>query len=758
MDRFLTGFIIASISSLAWPGLPTWIWLVWLFLFILIAYRFRYYFIAGLLFGILWMASVGHSVLFWQLPETIFSHPVTLKGKVISAVSSQSQVRFDFSISAVDGRPFRCHSNKVRLSWHEPPFIIGQGQEIEVTVKLKPPYGLSNIGGFNYQKWLFANSILATGYVKADPGNQILRADISYRQRLLNKLLLYEVPGIEWLAAMALGYRGKLSDQDWLILKSTGTSHLVAISGLHLLMVAGLCFLLSKTLLLPIVAVATDLNYVPLNRYAMALGAFACGCFAWLAGMSLPTLRALIMLLLLMVLKQFRFNWNLGRFFLVCVALFILLFPLSLLTMSFWLSFGAVCCLLFINWRWPNSQTSGGILGDWLRFFKLQWLLSLLMLPLVVAFFSGVSLLAPLVNLVAVPLVTLCLLPLALFAIAAMAISPDFALPVIKTVAWLFDMASGALSWVASQPYAWLDLGFELNSIAIFVLLLLCLTLLPKLPFNRSYLIFLVLPIALQIMPQRPQHWETHILDVGQGLAIVVIKDNRAILYDTGAAYRTGFNMVEAAILPFLRSRKITALDLVVLSHDDNDHSGGAHILDSQIEVKDWKISPGNCEQGEQLNWLGLSLAVLWPPSGAVGTDNNLSCVIKVKGAGGSVLLTGDIERSVETKLVGLHQQGLINVSAEILVAPHHGSNTSSSSAFIGAVNPEVAVFSQGFRNRWRLPHAKVQARYNELGITTYRTSESGQLSLYFLENKPIRLQRHRQDIAKFWYLPARDD
>ena len=250
--------------------------------------------------------------------------------------------------------------------------------------------------------------------------------------------------------------------------------------------------------------------------------------------------------------------------------------------------------------------------------------------------------------------------------------------------------------------------------------------------------------------------WQVDLLDVGQGLSILIRKNGHAIVYDTGAAYPSGFNMANAVIMPMLKRANIRYLDKLIISHDDNDHAGGFDIITSQIAVAEIRRSPQNCNVDNSFVWRGLSFDILWPNtkySQLLTSDNNLSCVIRISDGENSVLLAGDIEHSVEAVLVQLANDGEIELGSTILIVPHHGSNTSSTTAFIKAVSPRYGLVSAGFRNRWNMPVEEVKQRYKNAGVTLLNTAEMGQLKIRFFKEQPVKVSSVRLHERPRWYL-----
>ncbi|UAA40520.1 DNA internalization-related competence protein ComEC/Rec2 [Paraneptunicella aestuarii] len=807
-NRVILAFIIGSSSSLLWEELPSLGFLASLLLIALLivllpgltAAMAKYSSALKILFsftlGVIWTASVGHWQGYWQLPKQYYQQTVTLEGEVSSLVDHTKQSRFTLNVHSLNNEKVGIGGLDIRLSWYQPEWQVQQGDRVRFSVKLKPPHGLANEHGFLYQQWLFANNIKATGYVRKDSGNALLEHGNSLRQGLLNRIQSYQLPHGRWLLALTLGYRGGLEPEDWTVLQNTGTAHLIAVSGLHLGLVAGFLYILLSLCAWPLQRFIAQyqINYHVFCLVACLVGSLG---YAYLSGMALPTIRAWLMLLVIFTLLCFRLHWSLIRKVLACLAICIVIFPLSLYSLSLWLSFSAMFTLCFLFWRWPVSKSyeESGIYGVLTRSktififtLRMQAMLALFMLPIVAWQMNTLSISAPVVNLLAVPYVSFLLLPVSLLAV----LFESLQVLMLSDEPWLqeltetlFLIADYLAQWLVSGLYlvsnSELSLGAEQNvflsasipsfpTIVWFLLLLASLMLLlPKLPFSKFWIGLLLIPL-MSFGRVNQNEWELSVLDVGQGLSVMITRNKATLLYDTGAAYPGGFNMADAAILPMLKGKGIPKVEQLVISHWDMDHSGSYSKLRQSIAIEQL-ITPDNqrCQVGKNWFWQGLTIIPLWPPKPELlqellGTyelaelsDNNQSCVLKISDGMSSVMLTGDIEKDVELALLRLYRDEPELLKADVLIAPHHGSRSSSSENFIAAVAPDYVVFSSGFMNRWKMPHQDVVARYEEHGAKLFNTADSGMVRFRFnptglaSENR-LEIKTVRQDIRKFWY------
>jgi competence protein ComEC len=755
MDSKYFSFIAASFTSLLWTNLPSIVITVLLLTVACLIIR-KHQHLSCFLLGIVWMASVGHWQYSLQLSSEQTSQPVQIIGKVSSLVIADQNIRFNINVTQIDDQDL-FFAKTFRLSWRDPTWLVQQGQQVKLFVKVKPPHGLANEAGFNYQQWLFSEGITATGYVKSHLDNQLTDEVKTIRQSLLNKMLAFDLPNSSWLAALTFGYRGLLQPEDWQLVQKTGVAHLIAISGLHLALVASLSYVLIAWMGGLLVSRLDSWHHINLHNLAILLTLFSTLSYSALAGFGLPTLRAWLMLLIFTMF--FLRNKHLGAksLILMGISCFVLLFPLSIFGLSFWLSFSAVTIICFVFWRWPVKKGGFSLTAILSGMLKVQLCLSLLMLPLVAWQFSYISTISPLVNLIAVPIVTMILVPICLLAVICLSIKPDWAFELFSIADLMLSYGLRFLDFALKLNGAYFNLpSFPASVWFAFFLFVFC-ACLPFFWFNKKYLCLLLLPLMSYLFAPRINTWQIDILDVGQGVAVLVSRNNRVIIYDVGASYPSGFNMANSVLLPLLQARGLSTVDLVFVSHGDNDHAGSLPQLLRGIHVSQVLTNQDRCVQNFAINWQGLRIEGLWPDDPSKYSDNNGSCVIKISDQYHSILLPGDIDKTIEKHLVDLHPELL---QANILLAPHHGSNTSSSSDFIRTVEAEYVIFSQGFMNRWRFPRQEVLNRYEQLTINEdtqsklFTTSDSGQVSfvMQFDSPKPILVKTFRQDIYPYWY------
>jgi competence protein ComEC len=537
--------------------------------------------------------------------------------------------------------------------------------------------------------------------------------------------------------------------EQWRVFAATGTTHLMAISGLHIGMVAmlaawgGGCIVRWRR--------AQSLGLTAMHGQVLA-GVSAAVIYSVLAGLSVPTQRTLVMLCIYFGLRGFRRTLDIGRSLSLALIAILLVDPFAPLSVGAWLSFIAVLVILM--------ATAGRLVREGMiaSFSRVQWAVTIGLIPVLLASFGNLSLLAPVANVLAIPAFTLLVVPGTLIGTVAAMIDPSLGAPLLKLPALLLDAGWPVLEWLAQRPLAvW---HAPQPSLPVFLALLAGVSLLslPTIWPLRFTGVLLCLPMMFYRAPTpAPGTFELTVLDVGQGLAAVVRTHSRTLVYDTGPAYPSGRSAAELAVLPFLRNRDVRGIDLLMVSHGDQDHSGGLSELLAAMPVRAVATGPSvafhdsariGCHRGQHWQWDGVRFTVLHPDSEGqtlARSGNDSSCVLLIQGHGGNALLTGDIEIDAERRLLA---RGLPR--AEVVVAPHHGSDTSSSSLFVAAVRPDVTIFSTGYRNRWNFPRPAVLARWREVGARCYETAASGAITVTFEPTGlQVREQRHTQ--RRYW-------
>ena len=710
--------------------------------------------------GFLWALFRAALVLAHPLPVDLEGKDLTVDG-VIASVPVRLGVKTQFVLKTNDvlGSSAAWHSpGRIRLNWYGDVPQLRPGERWLLTVRLKRPHGFMNPGSFDYERWLFQRGIVATGYVRDVDANRMIGVSEGHliataRQHTQNKIdnALDGRQFVGIVKALAIGMRTDISDEQWRILRATGTAHLMAISGLHIGLIAGIVFFLIRTLW-PLIG--TPALFIAAPSCA-AIGAILAALgYAALAGFSIPTQRALVMVVVTMLGILTRRNIPISVSLAWALILVLLLDPFAVLSPGFWLSFGAVAAIL-----WGMSARLS-VRNVWWRWGRVHWVVTLGIVPLTMVFFQQHPLLSPCANFFAVPWTGLVVVPLTLVGTGL-----AFTLPEIGAMVLGWGEGAVALMWPLLSGIADLDLVYTglatpplwaIGASVVGVALML----LPKgMPMRWLGTIWL-LPLFLA-SPSRPgegEIWFT-LLDVGQGLAAVIRTREHTLLYDSGPRYSATFDAGRAVVAPYLHQQGIRAVNVLIASHGDNDHVGGLNGLLEGVKVDrivgnvvstTLPVTP--CRAGMRWHWDGIDFEILHPDAQFYDRRNNGSCVLRVSGPGGTVLLPGDIEQKAEVHLIDRYGEDL---AVDVLVAPHHGSKTSSTGGFLDATRPRYALFPVGYRNRFHFPHAEVVQSYIDRGIVVLSSARHGAISFRIAPGHPLSPKLHREHGQRFWHQPS---
>jgi competence protein ComEC len=697
---------------------------------------FRSYPLAFLLFGFTWACVSAQWALNDRLPEALDGETRWVEGRVVGLPqTSEGVVRFE--LADARSRHEKLPS-LMRLAWYAGP-PLNSGERWRLAVKLRRPGGLLNPDAFDYEAWLLAQRIGATGTIK--DGQRLAEANWAWRDSIRQRLMAVDAQGRGGaLAALVLGDGSGLSREDWQILQDTGTVHLLVISGQHIGMLAAVIYLL--------VAGLARYGWWPLRwpwlPWACGLAFAAALGYGLLAGFDVPVQRACVMVGLVL-LWRLRFR-HLGAWWPLLLAFdaLLLLDPLASLRPGLWLSFAAVGILIF---------TFGGRLGAWKwwqTWTRAQWLIALGLCPVLLALNLPISLSGPLANLLAVPWVSLLVLPPALLG--------TLLLPVPYVGAGLLWLAGGLIDWlfrglslIAGAWPAWISPSLPwwvllLGSLG--ALLLLLPRGVPLRPLGWPLLLILLAPPRERVAAGLADVWQ---LDVGQGLAILIRTRHHTLLYDAGPRFGD-FDLGERVVLPALHKLGVKRIDLMLLSHADADHAGGALAVSRGLKVT--RVISGDppglpailraesCESGRQWQWDGVRFQ-LWQWS-AAHDSNQRSCVLQIEANGERLLLTGDIDTAAERVLL----ESPLALPTHWLQAPHHGSRSSSSMALLRALRPHSVLISRGQGNSFGHPHPLVLARYRQQGLRIYDSAQHGAIQLRLGSFQAPWLMRQQR---RFW-------
>lgn len=740
------------------PVLPSPWWAVLALPFFLLALERPVWLLGALfVFGLVWASWRAELILADRLPNELEGQDLIVEGYVadIPQTTDFGQ-RFVFDIDAAkQGETVIMTPRRVQLSIRSETPVVHAGERWRLGVRLVRPHGLQNPGGFDYEAYLFRNRIGARGYVRdalpqrldgeaARYALERLREGLGARMRAL----LPEQPAAGIVVALANGDARGISEEQWRVLRATGTLHLVAISGLHISLIAAVVFFVARWSWS--MAGATVLR-VPAPVFAASCALLAATGYAALAGFVIPTQRALIMLAVAMGGVFLRRRVAASQLLAGALLAVLLLDPLAVMAPGFWLSFAAVVVIVFAMHGERSRRTV------WRQWGYLQWAIALGMLPLTLALFQRASLAAPLANMLAVPVFDLVAVPLTLAGVVALAVLPEaLAQWPLAAAAWLLQLLWPALDWLAAREYAqWL--APSASPWALFCALVGAGWLLAPRGVPARWVGIVWWAPLLTSTPATPAIDEAWValLDVGQGLAAVVRTQNHVLVYDTGPRVGRSFDTGDAVVVPYLRAQGVQRIDTLVVSHGDNDHIGGAESVSRAIPVQQtlssvpWLLTNASaCAAGQSWEWDGVEFMMLAPPPGAYGRRNDASCVLRVASRYGTVLLPGDIETRAERDLLVRTPEKL---AADILVAPHHGSLTSSSCAFLAAVRPRYVFFPVGYRNRHHHPHARVRARYELIGARQYDSAAAGALEVR-LGVYGIEVDAYRERARRYWF------
>jgi len=701
-------------------------------------------------------------ILAQKLPDKLETQDIVINGMVIGLPVQRlfqhnlQRWQFDFAPLPFEEWP---NPGYLRLYWYgNPPHPLRPGECWQLTVRLKRAHGMLNPGGFDYEGWLFQRRIRATGSVRSKKeaflisGSSALNID-SLRYRLTKEIqkTLGDSPMTAILTALALGERQGISQQQRDILQKTGIAHLISISGLHIGFVAWLTFWVVRRLWGYAGQAALRL---PSPHIAACFSLLAAFFYALLAGFSLPTQRALIMITVVVAGIVFARQVAVSHILAFTLLLILLWEPLSVWSITFWLSFGAVTVMAYaLNGRREQKRS---LLGKWgLNFWKTQWAVTLGLFPIILAIFGYIPLISPLANAIAIPWISFVVIPLTLLGTASLLFFPILASLLLHTAVFILEALWVSMDYLAHiQWNLWQQPIPPLWTVLI-AMLGIAILLLPR-GFPARWLgVIWLLPIFLvrpTTYPNRGEVWFT-LLDIGQGLAAVVRTQNYVLLYDTGTKFSS-----QAVILPFFRAQGIQKIDKLLISHDDQDHTGGIHNLLENLQVDEILTSLKNdfkykrvrlCQTGQYWHWDNVDFQILHPPLHLKEKDNNRSCVLKVSTKGGSLLLPGDIEKKIEYRLI---QRYHTDLKSDILIVPHHGSATSSSENFIDAVQPRIALFSVGYRNRFGHPKKYIVQRYHRRRIKTWETAQVGAIQFQLSNNGISVPTLAREAMRRYWH------
>ncbi len=764
--------------------------------------------------GFAWNAAYTERRLANLLAPELEGKPLTIIGRVAALPQGSSfGAKFAFELDEVflGKEKLAQFPRKIYLSWQpawrntqEIPEIV-PGQRWKFKTKLKRPYGSLNPHTFDFERWSFHQNYGASGSVQA--GELLNPGDIGFTEfelrmelarwslrRKIKSLLPENARYVGVMIALVMGDQNAIDQEDWRVFNATGIGHLISISGLHVTMLAGVGAMLAagfwRRRHWPIL--------IPVSKFAAAAGFLTAFIYAWLAGFQIPAQRTMYMVGVVAFALWTGRNPRSFDIWWWALAFVLIIDPMAPYTPGFWLSFGAVAAILYA------MGDSAGLLGiptgkeldvDWCQRIKqalreacrVQAVVTISLLPFTLFWFYQTSVVSPLANALAIPLVSYVVTPLAI----AGALLPDFIGRLLLTLAHdSMQYLALVLEWMAGWSWA----VIWSSQPAWWVIVISCIGIVYSIRpgvmlddwFKRLIALF---PLAIMFMPAfgstakslNSGEFRATILDIGQGTAVLIETAHKKLLYDTGPIQGKKDDAGKRIILPYLQGRGIDHIDRMVISHSDSDHVGGAVSLIQNLQfdsmmgslpthnfllenLRARKIPSIPCRYGQSWSWDGVDFFVWHPHEETLFQSeypmkpNEMSCVLEVRNQQSSLWLTGDVERLGEEEIIGrLDQDALHEIRDRelILMAPHHGSKTSSSQELLFRLSPNFAFAQNGYRNRYGHPHPSVTSRYESLHIPFYQTPKTGAQIWTFRANEKSSTQFWRHDIKRIWHRSA---
>ncbi|PTP43888.1 DNA internalization-related competence protein ComEC/Rec2 [Vibrio splendidus] len=761
---FLISFAATVVSASFWPVMPHWVWAPLMLLLLLASTKYSVFRSArGLATALILVICLGNAIEIQTSRLFQSGQNTTINASVVSLFSENSHGFESVIVARSIGGEKLIFPQLIKLRLFT-PFKLTLGDDVYLSVSIKPVWGKLNEAGFDLEKYLFSTGVVANATYRADTQYRI-HTNTNMRSHWFENRLerLSELANQDLIMALSFGYRDLIHPQRWDLLKSSGLIHLMAISGLHIGIAFGIGYQVGKVFRL----LSPSFLWFP-TIFGLGLAYF----YSWFAGFTLPTLRALVMCIIASYFLWRGQNISVLRYVVLSLCVVLLIWPFSALSSSFWLSFGALGAVIYIALNSRPSSSNATLIARLLQLIKIQLMLTFLIAPFSILFFKGVSLVSVLYNLLLLPWVSVVTIPL-LFLAMLLSLILESVSEVMSLTAlsngfseqlWmLVDLSLDPL--VFSLPFSerfWIQVDNHSMALSVFLILFF--------GFVSRYLkrTLSILVIAVFVLwwefGKQQNKLTIDILDVGHGLSLVLEKNNQVVVYDLGNVWQGG-SIVESLLIPTLNQRGVHEVEGVIVSHFDSDHAGGYPALLENYNPK-WIRASQNinqptkstvqvqshiqtCTFGEVWNWQGLEFEVLWPPQRVKRAYNPHSCVVGIfePNSEFSMLLTGDIERVSEWLLAREGQR----LKSDVMLVPHHGSNSSSIKLFIEAVSPQLAIASLAKGNQWGMPSKSVIERYHETGSAWLDTGESGQITIT-ISKEGWKYHTIREQQGRQWY------
>jgi competence protein ComEC len=696
------------------------------FLGIVLFFRPKLKFCFWFLAAISWAAIHQWLVTPQGLPSTNMMSDASLEG-YISSIPNQTlnKIQFQFLVHSLNQKPIQLN---LLLSCYNQCPHLAPGEHWRLRAKIKKAINFANPGSFDYASWLNSRHIFWIGTTYRNTFEKIASSEKHYPlikfRNYLDKTL-YELNSNEQtlgvIEALTIGLTHHITKEQWDLFRRTGTTHLIDISGEHIVLIAGLSYGLLKWSFKRLGKLCL---YYPAPKFA-SLGAIIVSfIYALIAGFAVPTQRAFITSILMLgryLMSQRISIWQSWRYALLVVLLFE---PHSIYMLGFYFSFLAVAILILINDR-MKAKGAYKVLG-----MQLACMFGLM--PLSLYWFSYGSINGLIANLLAIPWVSFMIVPLAL---TVTFLCPWVVIPgSMALLKWSINTLLAGLTLIDSFDY--FNFTFTFTSALEPLALMLAMSIFIFLPVKKFWFpagILLLASFFPKFEKITPGEVVIDTLDVGQGLAIAIRTAHHTLLYDTGMKFYQSSDMGKLVIIPYLNTLGIKKLDTVIISHPDLDHRGGLISLEKNYKINALIVDNPlfynrgvSCHTYPEWHWDGVAFR-FFPIKRHLSGKNNNSCILQIKNAAGSVLLSGDIEKLAENYLLTTYGKAL---QSDAMLIPHHGSKTSSSMAYVKQVSPQYAFVAYGFDNRYKFPHPQAMQAYSVLNIPVYNTLECGMIRI----------------------------